>query len=87
MKDKIKFSSAKNISLVELPAGDTRINPANPGQKSAVITKKGTEFRLKGKDTLWFCALVKMDGSSGWVEFDVNSQHGGKVKKRITIKK
>lgn len=86
-KDKITFNSAKNIALVDLPAGDTRIDPINPGKKSAVITKKGTEFRLKGKETLWFCALVKMDGSSGWVEIDVDSQHGGKVKKRITIKK
>ena len=51
-----------------------------------IVTGKGTEFRLKGKQTLRFCALVKLNGSSGWVEFKVKSQHGGITQKRVEIK-
>ena len=50
-----------------------------------LINEKDTEFRLKGRDMLRFSALVKMEGSEGWVEFDVTSKHGGTDKKRINI--
>ena len=40
----------------------------------------------KGRETLRFSALVKMDGNQGYAEFTVDSQHGGKIKKRVTLK-
>lgn len=85
VKDKITFSSSKNISLVKIPEGTTTVDPLNYGAQCETITEKGTEFRLKGKQTLRFCALVKMDGSQGWVEVNVKSQHGGTDKKRVNI--
>jgi hypothetical protein len=56
-------------------------------RKSEVVSKKGAEFRLKGKDSRRFCVLAKVEGSQGWVEFTVKSKHGGTDTKRVTIKK
>lgn len=86
VKDKITLNSSNNISLVELPEGKTMVDPLSPGTQYDTIIEKGIEFRLKGKETLRFCALVKMDGSQGWVEVNVKSQHGGADKKRVNIK-
>lgn len=86
VKDKLTFSSSKNISLVKIPGAATKINPKNTSVQYETITGKVTEFRLKGKQTLRFCALVKIDGSSGWVEFHVKSQNGGSDSKKIKIK-
>jgi len=85
-KDKITLKSSNNISLVNIPEGKTMVEPFNYETQYETITEKGTEFRLKGKETLHFCALVKMDGSKGWVEVSVKSQHGGTAKKKINIK-
>ncbi|MBC8359296.1 MAG: hypothetical protein ISS41_00795 [Candidatus Aminicenantes bacterium] len=85
-KDKITLKSSDNISLVNIPEGKTMVDPFNYETQYETITEKGTEFRLKGKETLHFCALVKMDGSQGWVEVNVKSQHGGTAKKKINIK-
>ena len=86
VKDKITFNSSNNISSVEIPKDTTTVDAWNIRARCEAITKKTAEFRLKGKETLRFCVLVKMAGSQGWVEFDVKSQHGGKDKKRVNIK-
>jgi hypothetical protein len=86
IKDKITLKSSNNISLVKLPEGKTMVDPLSPERQYETIIEKGTEFRLKGKETLRFCALVKMDGSQGWVEANVESQHGGADKKKVNIK-
>ena len=85
-KDKIMLKTSNNISMIEVPKGSAAINPSNPGAQVELITKKGTEFWLKGKQTLRFGALVKMDGGQGWVEVQVKSQNGGTDTKRINIK-
>lgn len=85
VKDKITLNSSNNISLVKIPEGTTAVDPRHYRMEYEAITEKGTEFRLKGKQTLHFAALVKMDGSQGWVEVNVESQHGGKDKKRVNI--
>ncbi|NQT80895.1 MAG: hypothetical protein HQ555_10965 [Candidatus Aminicenantes bacterium] len=85
-KDKITLKSSNNISMVNIPEGKTMVDPFNYETQYETVTEKGTEFRLKGKETLHFCALVKMDGSKGWVEVSVKSQHGGTAKKKINIK-
>lgn len=86
VKDKITLKSSNNISLVKIPEGTTAVDLRHHRAQSEAITDKGTEFRLKGKQTLRFAALVKMDGSQGWVEVNVESQRGGKDKKRVNIK-
>ncbi len=85
-KDKIMLTTSNNVSLIDVPKGSAAIDPANPNAQVEVITKKGTEFWLKGKQTLRFGALVKMDGSQGWIEIQVKSQNGGTDTKRINIK-
>jgi hypothetical protein len=86
VKDKITLKSSNNISLVKIPEGTTAVDLRHHRAQSEAITDKGAEFRLKGKQTLRFAALVKMDGSQGWVEVNVESQRGGKDKKRVNIK-
>jgi hypothetical protein len=85
-KDKIMLKASNNISMIEVPSGSAAIDPSNPNAEVELITKKGTEFWLKGKETLRFGALVKMDGSQGWIEIDVKSEHGGTDTKRINLK-
>lgn len=87
VKDKIFVSTSNNLSVVDIPGESTIVDQTDKLGTSQPITKKPTEFRLKGKETKAFCALVKMDGSSGWVEFQVKSFHGGKDTKRITLQK
>jgi hypothetical protein len=84
--DVVMTTSSNNISVVEIPEGSTVIDPLNNTETSQAMPKGKAEFRLKGKETLRFCVLVKMDGSSGWVEFNVKSQHGGADTKRVNIK-
>jgi len=85
-QDKIMLKSSNNVSMIEVPKGSAATDPSNPNAQVEVITKKGTEFWLKGKQTLRFGALVKMDGNQGWVEVDIKSAHGGTDTKRINIK-
>jgi hypothetical protein len=85
-KDKLLFSSSSNISLVEIPDTLTLIDPTNTSARYGAVSKKETEFRLLGKQTKWFRALIIVDGSNGWIEFNIDSKHGGKAKKRVNIK-
>lgn len=85
-KDRITVKTSDNISMIEIPGGSAFIDSSNPGSQTEVITKKGTEFWLKGKQNLRFCTMVKMSGNQGWVEFYVESQRGGKDTKRIDLK-
>jgi hypothetical protein len=84
-EDTITISTSKNISIVDIPQVSTIIDPLNKTSSSEPITGKSVEFRLKGKETQRFCALVKMDGSQGWVEFQVKSKHGGTDTKKINL--
>jgi hypothetical protein len=86
VKDEITLRSSTNISLVKIPSGATAVDFRHYKPQCEAITDKGTEFRLKGKQTLRFAALVEMDGSQGWVEINVKSQHGGKAQRRVNIK-
>jgi len=79
-------SGSKNIEVIEVPKGKATIDHNNISPQTEMIAKGGTKFRLKGNQTQRFSTLVKMDGSKGYVEFFVDSYHGGKVKKRINLK-
>ncbi len=85
-QDKITLKTSNNISMIAMPEGSAAIDPANPNAEVDVITKEGTKFWIKGKESLRFGAIVKMDGSQGWVEVQVKSQRGGTDTKRINLK-
>jgi hypothetical protein len=87
VKDKIYVKVSQNISVVDIPGESTIVDQTDKLGASRPVTKKPAEFRLKGKETKTFVALVKMDGSKGWVEFMVDSFHGGKDTKRINLQK
>jgi hypothetical protein len=57
-----------------------------PVQLKEVVLSKGREFRLGGNDSKRFCALVRMKGAEGWVEFSVKSVNGGTAVKRVALK-
>ncbi len=84
-KDRLGFAASSNISLVETPSGSTRLDPFNQQSTATVLGSQPAEFRLKGKDSKRFRSLVKMSGTQGWVEFTLESKHGGKDKKRVAI--
>jgi hypothetical protein len=86
VKDKISLKFSNNVSMVKVPKGTSMIDLRNVDSRYETITEKGTEFRIKGKETLRFCALVEMNGSQGWVEAIVNSKHGGTDSKKVNIK-
>ena len=83
--DKLTFNSSNNITLIEMPDGETIINPLNRDTRCTMLTEKSAEFRLKGQQALQFRVLVKLNGSNGWVGFTITSQYGGTDSKRLTI--
>ncbi len=86
VKDKLTIHSSDNIEIINLMEDVTIFDPLDNSSTYQSITGKDTEFRLKGKETLKFRGLVKMNGSNGWIEPFVESKMGGKHSKKITIK-
>ncbi|MFC1556788.1 M14 family metallopeptidase [candidate division KSB1 bacterium] len=86
VKDKLIFSSSDNIELITVPSGSVILDPLNQETESETVSIKETELGLEGQQALRFRYLAKMDGSNGWVEFEIISKHGGSDKKRITIR-
>jgi len=84
--DEIMIRTAGNVSLVEIPTGETQIDPTNPGGATTAVGTETHEFRLKGKDTQVFRYLVEVSGSGGWVEFEVESFFGGTATKRGEVR-
>ena len=84
--DKLSLASSTNVTLVGLPGGVIRLDPLNEQTAVTALAGKTTEFRLRGRDSIRFRALVKMTGGSGWVEVKAESQFGGTDTKRITLK-
>jgi hypothetical protein len=84
--DRITAAGAGGVEIVELPAAPTAVDAWNRAAQSEAVSAKGTEFRLKGHETKRFCALVKMSGPEGSVEFTVRSKHGGTAVKKVTLK-
>jgi hypothetical protein len=87
VKDLIKVRASDNITIVDIPEAKTLVDPLNPEAWSEAVSKKGAEFRLKGKDSRRFCVLAKLDGSQGWVEFTVKSKNGGTDTKKVAIRR
>jgi hypothetical protein len=85
VKDKLTISTSDNMKQLEVSEGQTILDSTNPADRMQTPKGKTAEFRLAGKSSQKFAYLVKMDGGSGWVEFEVNSKFGGTAKKRIAL--
>jgi hypothetical protein len=86
VKDKLTISTSSNVKLVDVPEGQTRLDPLDPGAQFQTPKGKTAEFCLQGKAVQKIAYLVQVDGSEGWVEFEVNSKFGGTAKKKIALK-
>lgn len=86
VKDRLTLYSSSNIEIVDLMEDVTIFDPLDNQSTYQPIAGKNTEFRLKGKETLKFRGLIKMNGSNGWIEPTVESKMGGKDSKKIAIK-
>jgi hypothetical protein len=86
VKDKLLLLSSSNVALVEVPARVVQLDPLNAQSGAAVVTGKTTEFRLRGRDSIRYRALVRMTGTDGWVEFRTESKFGGTDTRRVSIK-
>jgi hypothetical protein len=85
VNDRLTIAASPNVQVLDVPAGSTLLDPTDPAERMQMPKGKTAEFRLGGKQSLKFGFLVKMDGSSGWVEFEAVSKMGGTAKKRITL--
>ncbi len=83
--DKLLFRSGGGVQLVAIPKASTQIDPANPMGASTGVGEATHEFRLRGEDSQTFRYLVQ-GSESGWVEFQVESFHGGTASRRITLR-
>ncbi len=86
VQDKLMFRSAGNVTLIAIPDGMTQIDPMNPNSRANAVGEATHEFRLRGKDSQTFRYLVEKSGGSGWVEFAVESFHGGTATQRAEIR-
>ena len=84
--DKLQFNGSNNISLVPIPEGNVSIAPDENRSSVESVNVREKELRLFGNETRRFRYLVKMDGSSGWIEFTILSKFGGTDTERITLK-
>jgi hypothetical protein len=85
-KDRLTLTFSPSVSFVEVPAGVVRFDPLNDQSATTALTSKTTEFRLRGRDSVRFRALVRMTGAEGWVELKTESKFGGTDTRRVTIK-
>ncbi len=85
-QDRLTFSSSSSITRVEIPEGSTIIDPNDRRTRGNVVGTEDPEFRLQGNGSQTFRYLVKMSGNNGWVEFTIDSFHGGTATKRLNIR-
>lgn len=86
VKDKLTLSTSANVMMVEVPPGVVRLDPLNDQSAATVLAAKTTEFRLRGRDSVRYRALMKITGGDGWVEIQADSKFGGTASRRVAIK-
>ena len=86
VQDKINFNSSGNVTMVEIPEGMTRIDPVNNSSNAMAVGSASHEFRVRGQSEVTLRYLVQKSGGGGWVEFTVNSFHGGTATQRQEIR-
>ena len=85
LKDKLILTTSSKISMVQPSESASATYPFYTTNETIVINSKVTEFRIKGKEMLRFGALVKIEGSDGWIELEIDSTTGGADEKRVDI--
>ncbi len=86
VRDKLTLSTSPNVSQVDVPARVVRFDALDDQSASTMMSGKTAEFRLRGRDSIRYRALVKITGSDGWIEVKTESKFGGTDTKRVTIK-
>ncbi len=86
VQDKLTFSSAGNVSLIAIPEGMTTLDPTDNTSRATGVGEATHEFRLRGQGSQTFRYLVERSGGSGWVEFTVESFHGGTATQRVEVR-
>jgi hypothetical protein len=86
VKDRLTLSFSPSVAFVEVPAGLVRLDPLNDQSATTALASKTVEFRLRGRDSVRFRALVRMTGAEGWVELKTESKFGGIDTRKVTIK-
>jgi hypothetical protein len=84
--DQLHFRSGGGVEMVAIPTGETtQIDPLNAGDRVTSVGEATHEFGLRGQDSQTFRYLVQ-GSSGGWVEFEVESFHGGTATQRIRLR-
>jgi hypothetical protein len=83
--DRLTISASPNVQVLDVPAGSTLLDQADTADRVQTPKGRTADFRLGGKQSQKFGFLVKMDGTSGWVEFEAVSKMGGTAKKRLAL--
>jgi hypothetical protein len=86
VQDKISFSSSGSVKVLEIPEGMTQIDPVNNTSRAMAVGENDHEFALRGRSEVTFRYLVERSGGSGWVQFTVDSFHGGQATERVEIR-
>ena len=85
VKDQLILESSGNVTQLELIKEYNLFEPTNLDTRFKPISGKTTEFRLKGKETVVFRGLIRLDGSKGWIKVSVSSKNGGTDSKKVNI--
>ncbi len=85
VKDQLILESSGNVTQLELIKEYNLFEPTKLGTRFKPISGKTTEFRLKGKETVVFRGLIRLDGSKGWIKVSVSSKNGGTDSKKVNI--
>ncbi len=83
--DRLTIRTAGNVRQVEIPTWETMIDVADRPGATTAVGESTHELRLEGHDAQTFRYLVEVDGSGGWVEFQLDSFFGGSATKRANI--
>ena len=86
VKDTLTVTTSPNVKIVEVPEGQTLLDPTNPTDRFLTPKGKTAQFRLLSRGEQKCVYLAKLEGGDGWMEFEAKSKSGGTAKKRITLK-
>jgi hypothetical protein len=64
----------------------TQIDPGVNASNAMAVGQNGYEFRMRGESEMTFRYLVESSGGGGWIEFTVDSFHGGSATLRGEIR-
>jgi hypothetical protein len=83
--DRVSVSTSGNVVVLDVPLAPTVVDPLNPALTVDAVARTPREFRLGARSTKRFSTLVRMTGTTGWVEYTVTSKAGGTATRRISL--